>query len=134
MLERGASVADVAVAAAVTSSTARSWIRRHGLTVRTSRPSNEDLCQRYSEHGNIADLASELGVAAETARRWLIDAGIELQPRGRAQGASVVDLDVADLRSRTKRGQSLRSIAAELGVDWRTVKKALERDKPPTKK
>lgn len=124
-INRENSIADLAHAADVTPATARTWVKRHGLAFQRTRPGTTELGRRYTKLGSIAALAAELDVAPETARRWLIDAGIELLPRGRQRGARVVEVDVKELRRRRDAGESLRALAASTGRDWRTVKRLL---------
>ncbi len=127
LVAREYTVAEIAREADVTAATARSWLKRHGLVTGRARPGPAELRRRYVKLSSIAALAAELDVAPETARRWLIDAGIELLPRGRQQGARIVDVDVdvKDLRMRREAGESLRALAAATGRDWRTIKRLL---------
>lgn len=124
-LDNGASVKDVAAHAGVSVPTARSWIRRHGLAVASSRPLPVELRTAYAAAGSVAALGRELRVSPETARQWLIDAGIELRRRGRPVGLRLVEVDIAAVRPRRAAGQSLRVIAADLDIDRRTLKKLL---------
>jgi orotate phosphoribosyltransferase-like protein len=121
----GATVAEIAKAAHVSVPTARIWIKRHGLAVQSQSTKRNDLSRLYKSLGSVAEVARELSVSPETARQRLIQAGVELKRQGRQEGAHVVDVDVHALQRRRAGGQSLRSIAAEVGIDWRTVKKLL---------
>jgi hypothetical protein len=122
---QGRSADEIAVTAGVSVATVKAWLRRHQIDVSGPRLSGRQLTSRYRALGSIAALAEELGVAPETARQRLIDAGVDLKRPGRQEGVHVVDVDVHDLKRRRAGGQSLRSIAAEVGIDWRTVKKLL---------
>jgi predicted transcriptional regulator len=123
-LSRGRTVDEIATTAGVTTATVKAWLRRHQIEV-SPTPPRRQLAARYRALGSIAALAEELGVAPETARQRLIDAGVDLKRPGRQEGVHVVDVDVHSLTRRRAGGQSLRSIAAEVGIDWRTVKKLL---------
>jgi transposase-like protein len=123
-LSRGHSVDEIAATAGVATATVKAWLRRQQIEV-SPTPPRRQLVARYRTLGSIAALADELGVAPETARQRLIAAGVELKRPGRREGVHVVDVDVKALQRRRTGGQSLRSIAAEVGIDWRTVKKLL---------
>jgi hypothetical protein len=138
-LSLGHSVEQIAATAGVTPATVKAWVRRHQIDV-SPAPSRRQLSARYRALGSISALAEELGVAPETARQRLIGAGVDLKRPGRQEGVHVVEADVHDLKRRRAGGQSLRSIAAEVGIDWRTVKKLLgeqgteSKDKRPVQK
>src|SRR5262249_53715805 len=120
-LAGGAKIGEIARECEVSTATVRSWLRRHRLELPSQRPTPKRLAEQYRALGSVNALAVDLAVAPETARRWLIDAGIELRPPGRPRGRRSIDVDVGDLRRRRAEGESLRTIAQAVGIDWRTV-------------
>lgn len=90
----------------------------------SARPTDKQLAAAYRRRGSVVAVAADLGVAFETARRWLIDAGIELQSRGRpSRAANRVGAD--DLIDRYQRGESVAAIASATGVSPGTVRNRL---------
>lgn len=92
---------------------------------RSSRSRNEiDLRALYEQLGSIPQVAAELGIAYETARQWLIEAGVELKPKGRPSDRAA-SLDEPTLVERYNAGESIATIGHDLGVSPTTVRKRL---------
>ena len=90
----------------------------------TERPPNRELAESYRWLSSVPSVANELGVAFETARRWLMEAGVELQPKGRPS-AMASKLNTRDLAKRYKAGESLATIGTSFGVSPATIRARL---------
>jgi transposase-like protein len=88
------------------------------------RPSRQELEVRYHRLGNVPAVARELGVAFETARRWLMEAGVELRPKGRPS-ANAKQLNTRDLARRYAKGESIAQLGHAFGVSPATVRSRL---------
>lgn len=88
------------------------------------RPSARQLARSYRRLGGVPAVAAELGVAFETARRWLMDAGVELQPKGRPSHAAA-SLNTPMLTRRYHAGESIAALGASYGVSPATVRARL---------
>jgi hypothetical protein len=97
---------------------------RHNVRVALARPSKRDLTATYRRLRSVPALADELGVAYETARRWLVDAGVELQGKGRPSTKARA-LDVKALVKRYRAGESIATLGAAFGVSPETVRTRL---------
>ncbi|MCU1394903.1 MAG: hypothetical protein JWM34_3331 [Ilumatobacteraceae bacterium] len=69
-------------------------------------------------------MAEELGIAFETARRWLIEAGVEMQSKGRPS-KKAQKLDPVVLATRYAAGESIATIGEAFGVSPATVRARL---------
>jgi uncharacterized protein (DUF433 family) len=90
----------------------------------TPRPTKRQLAASYHRLGSVPALAIELGVAFETARRWLVDAGVQLQQKGRPS-ARARELNTRALAKRYKAGESIATIGSAYGVSPATVRARL---------
>ena len=90
----------------------------------TERPPDRRLAASYRRLGSVPAVAAELGVAFETARRWLMDAGVELKPKGRPS-KSASKLDPEALTRRYAGGQSIATLGEAFGVSPATVRARL---------
>lgn len=97
-----------------------SW---HDVRV-TERPTNRQLEHRYRRLKSVPALAEELGIAFETARRWLIEAGVEMQSKGRPS-KKAQKLDPVVLATRYAAGESIATIGEAFGVSPATVRARL---------
>jgi hypothetical protein len=88
------------------------------------QPSSRSLHALYRRLGSVPAVARELGVAYETARRWLVDAGVELQPKGRPSKPATA-LNIETLSSRYEAGESIAALGAAFGVSPTTVRERL---------
>lgn len=88
------------------------------------RPTNRNLSAMYRASGSVTAVATELGVAFETARRWLVEAGVELQSKGRPS-ANAAALDTSILRRRYEDGESIADLGRRFGVSPATVRSRL---------
>ena len=89
-----------------------------------ARPTNPNLESTYRRLGSVPAVARELGVAFETARRWLIDAGVQLGPKGRpSPGAK--KLSTSELKKRYTKGESIAQLGHTYGVSPATVRARL---------
>ncbi len=88
------------------------------------RPTDKTLEAAYRRLGSISAVAAELSVAFETARRWLIDAGVQLHPKGRPS-ASAERLSTSELKRRYKKGDSIAQLGHAYGVSPATVRSRL---------
>jgi DNA-directed RNA polymerase specialized sigma24 family protein len=88
------------------------------------RPSSTELKTLYRTAGSVPTVAAELGVAYETARQWLLEAGVELRPKGRPS-ARAASLEESVLVERYSAGESIATIGHDLGVSPTTVRKRL---------
>jgi transposase-like protein len=89
-----------------------------------TRPTDNALRMSYLRLGSIPAVATELNVAFETARRWLIDAGVELKPKGRPS-PSAGTLDTQELTRRYEGGESIAQLGRVFGVSPATVRSRL---------
>lgn len=124
--ESGASVASLAKTYGVSDVTILGLLRRHGVELRTkqSLPAEEVIAQ-YREGASLADLAQTHGVSVTTIRRVMGASGEE---RRSPRPARVVSPEMAaEITRRNGDGESLRSIAASLGISRTAVKGALDR-------
>ncbi len=92
-----------------------------------TRPTPSKLRAAYRRLGSVPAVARDLDVAFETARRWLVEAGVQLQPKGRpSSNASALDPSVLErryerrrehrsARPRLRREPGDRSISADRG-------------------
>ena len=90
----------------------------------TTRPGNRQLQESYRHLGTVNGVADELGVAFETARRWLLEAEIELRPKGRPS-ANVTRLDAIELAKGYRAGESIAQLGRRFGVSPATVRSRL---------
>ena len=92
--------------------------------MKADRPTDSALRARYRHLGTITRVADELGVAYETARQWLLEAGVEVRPKGRpsVRAASLNEATVVD---RYAAGESIATIGHDLGVSPTTIRKRL---------
>jgi DNA-directed RNA polymerase specialized sigma24 family protein len=88
------------------------------------RPSSTELKTLYRTAGSVPTVAAELGVAYETARQWLLEAGVELRPKGRPS-ARAASLEESVLVERYSAGESIATIGHDLCVSPTTVRKRL---------
>jgi hypothetical protein len=84
------------------------------------------LSALYQKLGSVPAVAERLGVAYETARRWLLDAGVELQPKGRPSRRAGA-LNAEALARRYEAGESIADLGAAFGVSPTTVRSRLLR-------
>jgi transposase len=91
---------------------------------RSVRPPSRSLRVLYGRLGSVPAVARDLGVAYETARRWLVDAGVELRPKGRPSKAAEM-LNVKALSRRYVAGESIAALGAAFGVSPATVRERL---------
>ena len=94
------------------------------MTRMTPRPTDRQLAASYRRLGSVPALAAELGVAFETARRWLMNAGVELQPKGRPS-KKAHKLDPVVLTKRYASGDSIAALGEAFGVSPATVRARL---------
>jgi DNA-directed RNA polymerase specialized sigma24 family protein len=92
--------------------------------MKTHRPTDSALRAKYTRLQTITGVAEELVVAYETARQWLLEAGVELRPKGRPS-ASAATLDETELIQRYNSGESIATIGHDLGVSPTTVRRRL---------
>jgi transposase-like protein len=78
----------------------------------------------YRASGSVPAVAAELGVAFETARRWLVEAGVELQPKGRPS-ANAAALDILMLKRRYEDGESIADLGRRFSVSPATIRSRL---------
>ena len=90
----------------------------------TLRPTDRQLALRYRRLGSVPALAAELGVAFETARCWLMEARVELQPKGRPS-QKAHKLNPAVLAKRYASGDSIATLGEAFGVSPATVRARL---------
>lgn len=88
------------------------------------RPSADELRRLYRRLGSVPTVAESLEVAYETARQWLLEAGVELRPKGRPS-ARAASLDESVLVERYSAGESIATIGHDLGVSPTTVRRRL---------
>ena len=94
------------------------------MTPMAHRPTDKQLAASYRRLGSVPPLAKELGVAFETARRWLIEAGVELQPKGRPSKRAT-KLNPTVLAKRYGAGESIATLGEAFGVSPATVRARL---------
>ena len=90
----------------------------------TTRPGNRQLQESYRHLRTVKGVADQHGVAFETARRWLLEAGIELRPKGRPS-TNVTRLDAIELAKRYRAGQSIAQLGRHFGVSPATIRSRL---------
>jgi transposase-like protein len=88
------------------------------------RPDNSELGAMYRESGSVPAVAAKLGVAFETARRWLLEAGVELRPKGRPS-ATADRLNPTELAARYQSGESIAQLGRRYGVSPATIRSRL---------
>ena len=89
-----------------------------------ARKTNDELARAYRRAGSVPGVAGELGVAFETARRWLVDAGVDLRPRGRPSSA-VAKLDIPEIARRYRAGESVARLGEAYEVSPATIRSRL---------
>ena len=94
------------------------------MTRMTPRPTDRQLAASYRRLGSVPALAEELGVAFETARRWLMNAGVQLQSKGRPSKRAH-KLDPVVLTKRYASGDSIAALGEAFGVSPATVRARL---------
>ncbi|MFD7003511.1 helix-turn-helix domain-containing protein [Streptomyces mirabilis] len=81
MLDRGGSVSAAAAAVGVNVNTAYGWVRRAGISLRSTPRictdrNKADFLRLLTEHGNVSAAARELGFNRVTCYKWAHKAGI----------------------------------------------------------
>ena len=89
----------------------------------------EQIISRYREGASLADLAKAYKVSVGTIRRVMDARGEERRSPAPTKGSSRATSHAteAEIVLRSKQGQSLRDIAAALGISKNTVRNALDR-------
>jgi transposase-like protein len=90
----------------------------------SNRPSVRQLNASYRRLGTVTAVAAELGVAFETARRWLIDAEVQLKPKGRPSSPATA-LSARKLGREYSAGSSIAAIGEVHGVSPATIRARL---------
>jgi hypothetical protein len=90
----------------------------------TRRPTKKELADSYGRLGSVPAVAGEFGVAFETARRWLLDAGVELQRKGRPSSAAN-NMPTQEIKRRYLKGDSIAQLGHAFGVSPATVRSRL---------
>ena len=122
-LASGDTIAAIGEAAGVSRQTASAWLKRHGLPANRrphDRPAVEQLRADYERTRSIRKLAAEYGISPAVLRTWLFEVGID--PLG-TPGRPTIDVDIDDVRARRRRGETWASIAGELGVSVRALRR-----------
>lgn len=90
----------------------------------TQRPTKTELAKAYGRLCSVPAVADQLGVAFETARRWLLDAGVELNRKGRPSSAAN-NMPMAEVKRRYLKGESIAQLGIAFGVSPATVRSRL---------
>lgn len=86
----------------------------------------EQIIEMYEEGHSSSSIAEEIGCSKTTVINQLRKHGVEIRPVGHNRTyRRLTNEDIADMRSRYYRGESLRSIAVVHKVAASTVKKYL---------
>jgi len=96
-------------------------IRQRG---RTAYVDGDALIEAYRVGASVAQLACEHGVSQQTIRERLYEYGVLSRHKR-------LNVDVETIRSRRAAGDSLRVIAADVGLSVSTVQRRLRGDGPP---
>lgn len=120
-IQAGCSTAQIAAKAGCSENTVRDQMARYGLVQVAGAPGS--LRADYEQLGSIAAVAEKHGVSFATARRWLLTLGAPINDAHRPTSA---DVDVCQASERYEQGESLASIAADIGVGVNTLKRRLE--------
>lgn len=116
----GRSPRQTATALGCSENTVRDHLARHGL-LDVEAP--KQISRDYEKLGSITAVAHHHDVSFATARRWLLSAGVELNEAHRPELAGI---DIDGAARRYESGESLETIARDLGIGVNTLKRRLE--------
>ena len=101
--------------------TIREQPARHGLLDVDGAP--KSLARGYAKLGSITAVADLYEVSFSTARRWLLAAGVEIKDARRPTNTG---LEIGRAAARYETGESIATIAAEVGIGVKTLKRRFE--------
>lgn len=128
--ERGDLIADIAGRLGVHRTTLDMMVRRLGLTREDPRqvPTGvrEEIVELYRAGMSLAVLGSRYGFSANKVQRLLVAVGEPVRRRGpKMKGLPLTDEQVRAATDAYEQGSSIASIAAQFGVSYPTLRKAL---------